>query len=355
MKRIVVCCDGTWERPDQVVRGKVRPSNVAKFAHAVAPEDSRGAAQRVYYRSGVGTGRFDHFRGGAFGWGLSQNIRDAYGFLVAHYEPGDEIFLFGFSRGAYTVRSLAGLVRNCGLLRREHVDRVEEAYRLYRRRDPDSSPRSIEAELFRRTYAWESRSDPTRVRCVVVWDTVGALGIPVGWVGTLSRRVLRLQFHDVKLSSYVDNAFHALAIDESRRPFAPTLWDGQAHAAGQRLEQMWFAGVHTNVGGGYEDTGLSDIAFLWMKERAQECGLVFREGYIRQAIRPNVLGVLEDSGKGIYRLIAPYVRPIPARPGARTFETVHPSAYERFHRCPDYRPPNLPKKGVPVEPAPALS
>ena len=330
MKRLVVCCDGTWNRPDQVDRGEVRPSNVAKMALAVAPRDLAGVAQLVYYHTGVGTSRRDRIRGGAFGWGLSRNIKDAYLHLVANYEPGDELFFFGFSRGAYTVRSLAGLVRNCGILRREFAGRLDDGYKLYRRRDKDSNPRAIESQLFRKSYATE-----VRIKCIGVWDTVGALGIPMR---PASRR---LRFHDVKLSSYVDNAFQALAIDERRRPFKPSIWEQQEHAGGQRLEQRWFSGVHTNVGGGYADSGLSDIAFRWMKDRAAECGLAFDGGYVSESVHPNALGELRNSMTALYRLSVPYLRPIPRRNETPTFETVDPSVYERLAGLP-YRPPNLP-------------
>ena len=335
MKRLVVCCDGTWNRPDQVDRGKVRPSNVAKMALAVAPRDPAGITQLVYYHTGVGTGRRDRIRGGAFGWGLSKNIKDAYLYLVANYEPGDELFLFGFSRGAYTVRSLAGLVRNCGLLLREHAGRLDQGYALYRRRDKDSHPTSIESQLFRKSY-----SNEVRITCIGVWDTVGALGIPVRPVSRWYR------FHDVKLSSYVDNAFQALAIDERRRPFKPSIWEQQEHASRQRVEQRWFPGVHTNVGGGYEDSGLSDTAFTWMKDRAAECGLAVDAGYLKESIRPNVLGELRNSMTVLYRLFIPWLRPIAPRRQSPTFETVDASAYEREARLP-YRPKNLPPREAP--------
>ncbi len=141
-KRLVVCCDGTWNTPDQVKDGKSSPTNVAKLARAVlTPQDAHGIEQRMYYHKGVGTGRFDHFRGGALGWGLSRNVQDAYMFLVENYDdPDDEIFLFGFSRGAYTARSVAGLLRNSGLLKREYAGKLDTAYELYRDRTNTTHP-----------------------------------------------------------------------------------------------------------------------------------------------------------------------------------------------------------------------
>src|SRR5689334_14471435 len=150
MKRLVVCCDGTWNKPSETDRGAPAPTNVAKTWAALAAADARGTVQAKYYHPGVGTGPWwDRIVGGAFGAGLSESIVDAYAWLIDQWSDGDELFLFGFSRGAYTVRSLAGLIRNSGLLEREHKGRVEEAYALYRRRDPRSGPSSDDAMTFR--------------------------------------------------------------------------------------------------------------------------------------------------------------------------------------------------------------
>jgi uncharacterized protein (DUF2235 family) len=305
------------------------------MALAVALQDGAAVGQRVYYHPGVGTGRWDRVRGGAFGWGLSRNIKDAYLYLVENYEPADELFFFGFSRGAYAVRSLAGLVRNCGLLHRQYTGRMEEAYALYRRRDAESNPQAIEAQLFRKSYTAE-----IRIKFIGVWDTVGALGIPSGPLSWLNG-LIRLRFHDVKLSSYVENAFQALAIDERRRPFKPAIWEQQEHARAQRLEQAWFPGVHTNVGGGYADSGLSDVAFLWMKERAASCGLAFDEELVRNTIRPNPAGELRDSMTLLYRLLILYERPILGSGQPPTCDTVHDSVRERQDAMP-YSPTNVP-------------
>ncbi len=333
-KRLVICCDGTWNSPDQRDRGQVRPGNVAKIALATLTHDANGTEQKVFYDKGVGTGAgLDRLFGGAFGLGLSRNISDAYRYLVKNYAEGNEIFIFGFSRGAYTARSLGGLIRKCGVLRREHAGRYRDAYRLYRRRDSASHPNAIEAQLFRKTYSHE-----TRIRFIGVWDTVGALGIPVRGCRFLNR-LLRQEFHDVKLSSTVDHAYHAVAIDEKRKPFMPTLWEQQSHAIGQKMEQVWFAGVHSNIGGGYEDTGLSDIAFLWMKQKAEAVGLAFDENWIGQNIRPNAFGELRDSKTGLYKLTGDYHRPIGVKLGGN--EMVHAEAMARYKKDSGYRPEKL--------------
>jgi uncharacterized protein (DUF2235 family) len=338
-KRLVVCCDGTWCTANLPI-----PSNVPKIALAVAPVDSAGTEQRVFYHPGVGTRWFDRYTGAMFGVGVSQAIRDAYRYIVANFEPGDELFLFGFSRGAFTARSLAGFIRNCGVLRRENIDRVDEAYALYRSRSDTAHPRSFEAQLFRRAYSHE-----TRIRFIGVWDTVGALGIPLTGLPLVDLINQQWRFHDTDLSSTVDGAFHALAIDEHTSLFRPTLWTTQKHApAHQRVEQVWFAGCHSDVGGGFRDHGLSDIALAWMIERSREYGLAFnpdatvagQASGVATALAPDPLGRLHNGPTGIFRLLPHrYVRPIGTTDEAH--EYVASSAQERHRLLPDYAPPNL--------------
>ena len=157
MKRILVYCDGTWNRPDQVHEGQVCSSNVTKIARCV-PSVASGIRQVMFYDKGVGTGRFDRLLGGAFGRGIKKKILDAYRFLMSTYEPKDELYFFGFSRGAYAVRSTFGLIRNSGLLKPEFVHKLNDAYNLYRRRDNASHPNAVESEPFRRSYSPEPRA-----------------------------------------------------------------------------------------------------------------------------------------------------------------------------------------------------
>ncbi len=331
LKRLVVCCDGTWNTPDETDQGVPAPTNVTKVALCVASEDAAGVEQRLFYEKGVGTGRWDRLRGGAFGVGLSEKVKEAYRFLVANYEPGDELFFFGFSRGAYTARSTVGFIRNSGLLTRQHVDQLEAAYKLYRRRDDASSPTSVEAELFRKSY-----SHTPRIKFIGVWDTVGELGLPGPAFQFLNKGY---EFHDVKLSSWVDNAFQALAIDERRKFFEPAIWEQQEHSVGQVVEQVWFAGVHCNVGGGYNTTGLSDIALGWMVNNAQGCGLAFDRPRFDRMIAADPLGALRDSKTLLYKVLPDYVRPIGVAKAGR--EQAASSAIERLTQDPDYRPQNL--------------
>lgn len=344
MKRLVICCDGTWNTPDQSSEGKACPTNVTKLARGVAGLDPTGTVQQLYYHQGVGTRRGERWRGGAFGFGLSRDILSAYRFIVDTYEPGDELFFFGFSRGAFTARSTAGLVRNVGVLRPENAHRLEEAYALYR--DRASGPHDIEAELFRRSYSTE-----TAIRFVGVWDTVGALGIPYSGVPLVNRINRRWSFHDTRLSRTVQGAFQALAIDEKRRPFEPALWEQHPEAVDQRVEQVWFAGVHCDVGGGYADGSLADVALLWMVDRAREYGLAFVDGAFTveggwgapgaslPAVRPDARGPMHESRTRFYRLLPPFVRHIGEQDPAHEYAAS--SAVERMHQDPEYAPPNL--------------
>ena len=278
MKRLIVCCDGTWNRPDHVDQGVAAPTNVAKLALALADQDDAGNPQVLHYEAGVGTRRWEHVLGGGLGVGLSRNVQDCYRFLVDNYEPGDKLYFFGFSRGAFTARSTVGLVRNSGILRPDARDRIKQAYALYRNPHRDSQPSGIAAELFRRSYS----QPETYVEFVGVWDTVGALGIPIdGFRPPLLSDLWT--FHDTRLSRYVLNAYHAIAIDERREPFKPTLWVQQDDAPGQTLKQVWFAGAHCDVGGGYRDPGLSEIPLLWIADNARACGLAFKPDHLVMA------------------------------------------------------------------------
>jgi len=339
LKRLVVCCDGTWNTPDQKDRGLMRPTNVVKLARWVLPQAADGTVQKCYYDRGVGTGDFvDRLFGGAFGVGLAHNVREAYEFLSHHHEPGDEIYLFGFSRGAYTVRRTVGMLRKCGLVPKAGKATLEEAYDLYCRREPreEGGADSKAARAFREKHG----ASRVPVRFLGVWDTVGSHGI-AGVLGQLGGAMSRARFHDRVLSSDVEHACHAVAIDERRRLFQPTLFQQSRTGAerGHRLEQSWFAGVHSNVGGGYADTGLSDVALHWMAAKAEGRGLALDARW-RARLDPDEFGELRDSRRGIYRLLGESLRPIGAQPEG--FERAHVSPVTRAERDPaSYEPANL--------------
>jgi uncharacterized protein (DUF2235 family) len=286
VKRIAVFADGTWNSPEQG-----EPSNVLQLARAVMPR-AGNVRQVAFYDWGVGTDR-KQIAGGLTGAGIDKNIMDCYRFIVHNYdaEAGDRLFLFGFSRGAYTVRSLAGFIRNCGLLQRRHAERIPEAFRLYRKRTAASSPDAPLAVDFRKRYAV---ADITPIEFVGVWDTVGALGIPVPFWGTLGER--EFLFHDTAPSKIIQHARHAVSIDENREDFGPTLW---SEKPGLDLEQVWFPGVHSDVGGGYDDRSLSHCTSAWMVAEAGKFGLRF-EDHLLKALQPDPLGPQHNERKGIY-------------------------------------------------------
>ena len=330
-RRLIVCSDGTWNDPDQKFQGVTAPTNVVHMARSILPQASDGTPQIIFYDAGVGTDNLlDKFSGGALGIGLSKNVRDAYRFLIQNYAEGDDIYLFGFSRGAYTVRSAAGLIRKCGLLCKKNADRIPEAYKIYRKRDKEAD--TAAASRLRKRYS----RPPVRIKFIGVWDTVGALGIPSNLFHFLGRR--RYDFHDVSLSRSVDYAYQAVAIDERRTFYRPALWEKNPEAKGQVLEQAWFAGVRMDAGGGYNHSGLSDAAFVWIKQKAEATGLAFDEQYV-QSLSPDPLGRLGNSRTFPFNLIRPYSRPIGE--GVRSQESVHPGALERHQKDSTYRPKNL--------------
>lgn len=312
MKRIVICCDGTWNRLDAA-----HVTNVVRIAESVDGHSDDGTHQIVYYDEGVGSGAavigwIDRVLGGMFGSGLMQKVEQAYRFLVFNYEPGDEIYIFGFSRGAFTARSLAGLIRNCGIVQQSQGRRLHEAIELYRQRGDNGHPDSDASCRFRsevspnvylndRELAWRQKNMPDfdagkclpiRLRYLGVWDTVGALGVPNHfWISGFFNK--SSQFHDAELSSTVESARHAVAIDEYRRAYEPTLWSNldllNAAAApddpqaGPWYQQNWFPGDHSSVGGGGDITGHSSAALLWIAKGAQATGLKFRDNALELA------------------------------------------------------------------------
>lgn len=338
MRNLVVCLDGTWNTPDQVDRGRQVPSNVVKMARAV--KEGRAETdleQKVYYDTGVGTkGWRDKLVGGVTGKGIGKNIREAYEWLTREFQPEDRIFLFGFSRGAYTARSLAGLLGLCGLPQPENADAVQEAIDLYRM--TDHARRRSMAETFRQKH----NVRPGDVHFIGVWDTVGALGVPVGF---LKRKLAGLtEFHDVTLGGHIRHACHALAINERRGPFKPTLWDPNNLSEGQTLLQSWFPGVHSNIGGGYSDTGLSDRAFLWMLGNAYARGLRPDDQYVRLRIHPNWFGELRDSCGRKYKMMF-WNKPADRVVGSTRHdsECLHISGIERWKHAsaPEEEPDNF--------------
>lgn len=351
MKRLFVCCDGTWNSPRDIQDGVPVPTNVLKFYNCVLSQDTTDPrapiAQLRYYHPGIGAGEGTLRRlwDGATGTGLSQNIKTAYKWLSDHYDPGDQIFLLGFSRGAFTVRSLSGMIYHCGLVSVPTWAEVEQAYDLYRLR-----PTRADTERKQATFRAEKKTDERRrIHFLGVWDTVGALGIPrkIDWLSIGSRRN---RFHNTGLAPIVTHAFHAIAIDEMRSSFSPTLWTTCPPTVSE-LKQVWFTGVHADVGGGYKETELSDCTLKWMIEQAERCGAAMDDHMVGQ-IRGDCRGVLHDSLQGFFKFVGSQPRSMPDldAPGMTRFnETINGTVFDRRARPPiaqtPYRPSVLLAKG----------
>ena len=306
-KNIIFCADGTWNNPSQDLDGDdiPDPTNVYKLFLCLEGADSPDALltaneqekeffsngmtlQIAKYIHGVGDSHnaIRRIIGGAFGAGVISRIVRGYTFISRNYEPGAKIFIIGFSRGAYTARALAGFIASEGLLAKALTEDKELAYRAgaeawYQYREKTAS-KSILARL------WEVASDLPRflsekslkptdfvpvdeIAAVGVWDTVGALGIPI-FKG--NGRVDAFRFCNTKLSKKVIKGFHALAVDEQRCDFEPTLWDPAPN-----VKQVLFPGAHCDVGGGYpmaeNESGLSDAGLRWMVDELTEAGVYF--------------------------------------------------------------------------------
>jgi uncharacterized protein (DUF2235 family) len=291
-KRIAVCMDGTWQR----LRTDT-PTNIARIARSVQHEGADGLKQIVIYTPGVGAANdlaqnaSGALAGGLFGAGLEQDVLDTYTRIALNYQWGDDLYIFGYSRGAFSARSLAGMIRRCGIVRRRYVHKAAEAFQLYRagaKMDPDAAVyvnfrNSWGKSLFGAKHVGGAPDVP--IQYMGIFDTVGQRGLPSG-LGPLTEGFnKKYAFHSLSLGASVAAARHALAIDEARFAFPPTLWDNldamnapyRLHTAPHDLpyQQRWFPGSHGDIGGGGEDARLADFPLAWIVEGAEAAGLAF--------------------------------------------------------------------------------
>lgn len=312
-KNIVVFSDGTGQEG-----GKGTNTNVYKLFNMVL---DRSSEQVVFYDRGLGTG-WRKVGGNIFGAGISKNIRDCYEFIFENYEAGDQIYLFGFSRGATTVRSLSGFLHLFGVLPKSRPELIKKAYKIYRKGNKKKRQKKADLFIKRNHTMW------CKIKFLGVWDTVAALGVPIKVLDVIVDHIpfYKHSFHDLSLSRSIENAYHGLAIDEERKMFLPTLWDSKV-ADYQTLSQVWFCGVHTDVGGGYKEQELSDISLDWMLQNAEKHGLKIYSGH-RIDINGESNGEMHNSRGNMFTKLYPRkIRSWPADTHGKP--TIHASVLER--------------------------
>ncbi|HSX58930.1 MAG TPA: DUF2235 domain-containing protein [Tahibacter sp.] len=362
MKRLALFLDGTWNDP-------VDSTNVHTLHEQVSAVGPGGVEQRTKYLAGVGTKWTERVRGGAVGYGLSGIVMKGYDWLVDNYDDGDEIYIFGFSRGAFTARSVAGLVAKCGLRRRGSTTMDTEA--IYARYKRGKELPALQDILFRQEHkgyvptaeeqALIDSSRRVEIMMIGVWDTVGALGVPwteAPWFGPKD-----FYFHSTQMSVLYRHAFHAMAIDEHRGAYAPTLWTRFTPDAAdrnpssaipvERVEQRWFVGAHSNVGGGYTDDTLCRFPLAWLQRKAAGLGLAFDTTFAPTDADFDIEPVDSYAKfmRGLYRVIRfgrRFYRPIGADErvvrNGRSMpinEFIDASVFRRCQAKPEYRPDNL--------------
>lgn len=357
-KRLVVFMDGTWNDPKD-------RTNVWRLKTLVREKDNQDTPQLIYYGTGVGTMWNTRLRGGIAGYGLSKNIIDTYRWLVDDYDDKAHIFVFGFSRGAFSARSLIGLIAKCGLLRPDAAMSTEEIYERYRNYRDMTSIHELKYKLDRTNEdEWlllNSRRVP--IEFTGIWDTVGALGIPFGNIPMISRK--SFYFHNTRLSTIFKHGAHALALDEHRKAYDATLWtnfipvkSGTNEIVTDRLaknyypnfEQRWFVGAHSNVGGGYSRDLLAQTPLRWIQKRADKAGLKFRSQVTllgREHVKGEVVDSYKEFMKGAYRAIKfgrRHFRAIGREPWKvkggfveSVNETIDATVLERWQQVSDYR------------------
>ena len=333
-KRIIVCCDGTWN--DLEMRYITNVGRLVQALPSVGSSNGEDVAQLVFYDDGVGadSSGIRKLWQGSLGKGIDNLIYEAYRFISINYEDGDEICLFGFSRGAFTVRSVAGVIGRVGLVPRKYLKQVPQALDFYRTKNAN------EQAQFKKDYSIKN----PKVTLLGCWDTVGALGIPdkipLLPIDTILRR--RYQFHDTKLGRHVERAIHAVAIDELRKEFQATLMEKELNNSTTKLIQKWFPGDHCCVGGGsWGKRGLSNRCLVWLLEQATDMGIDLKPDW----------SLLHDRTISDHSIFVPnemtllyskYDRPMPEE--LVKWEDIDVTARMRWVEHPDYRPSNLKKR-----------
>lgn len=292
-KNIIILSDGTSQKG-----GVGYNTNVYKLFNML---EDRTPNQIVYYDPGLGTDN-KGILGAITGLGFAQNILECYRFLFENYQAGDKVFLFGFSRGAATVRSLSGFVHLFGILPQSRPDLLKEAFSIYKIRDEKKREKQAKEFIARHHTMW------LKIKFIGVWDTVAALGLPNKFISSIIDKFLPHRFHSFGLSDSIEFARHAISIDDERKTFHPVIWDAlpEGHP-NERMKQVWFAGVHTDVGGGYKEQELSHFTMKWMLGEAMSKGLLIYKNSDAwqdfQKAEYNVDGKIHNEQSGILSIV----------------------------------------------------
>ncbi|KAL6309914.1 hypothetical protein BKA93DRAFT_842602 [Sparassis latifolia] len=342
-KRIFVCCDGTWE--DGILKKeRSKYTNILRLARAINHADERltpPISQIVYYQPGMGAApnMYDEVVNVV---GVGDKVEEAYAFIAQNYVPGDEvpqIFLFGFSRGAYTARMVADFIGAIGVLNRTDMDHFGDIFLALQKRGKTNDQDEIEA-LDKHLAPWTSPDSPGKqradsgaygfsVKCVGVFDTVGHLGLPGELILHSEKARALYGFRDKLLGEHIERAFQALALNEARKDFDCTKFE-QTETGRQKhqvLKQCWFTGSHSDIGGGYEQHDLSDLTLTWMAANIQDI-VSLDTGYLASLLDPVAPWGEQkphDSITGIFRLADTIQRTLPTSTNEVTHETIHPS------------------------------
>ncbi|KAF8523076.1 hypothetical protein BU17DRAFT_43975 [Hysterangium stoloniferum] len=351
-KRIIVCCDGTWQ--DGIVRKqRWQYSNILKISRVLEHQDNRlnpPVHQVVFYQSGVGSEQnfYAEYIEGATGASLAEKVQEAYAFIAHNYQKGDEIFLFGFSRGAYTARMVAAFIGEIGVLDKRDMDYFADIFIAFQKRG-NASDAKEKAEQDAALKKWSTvmakgrqradlDGDGFTIKCVGVFDTVGSLGLPEE-LTFFSKRIQKIfGFHDKILGTHIQHAFHAMALNETRADFNVAKFEQTpaGKAKGQVLKQVWFAGEHSDIGGGWHAHDLSDIALGWMVSHIEGMLAVDRKYLcsLPSPVSPWGQQLPHDPATGIFKLAYEIHRTLPTETDEITNETVHPSVLAQTIKIP---------------------
>lgn len=362
MRRIAIFCDGTWNSPRIPIT-----TNVHKLQKAVKHEPENGQISK--YFTGIGTtdvyyGSFRQklhkYGGGAFGWGLDVKVKEAYQYIAENYREGDEIYLFGFSRGAFTARSVAGMIRKCGIVTDTTPAGINAAFELYRQKGAANAPDTDHIWSARRAMSpnfatsqddLDKRGDHSKLVKIAylgIWDTVGARGLPLAILGPVAMLWnRRYKFHDMQLSSLVRSARHAVAVDERRVFYKPALWDnldgkeglnkGNDDSPLRNYQQMWFIGNHGIVGGSAEAQQLAAIPLMWVLNGA---GRLTRDKHV--IFPPVAENPLVDADEIVPKSFI--LKSWRKGPRPEQAHHIHHTVTKRMRARPDYRPGSLVKR-----------